>query len=111
MGTFEARRGRWGVFTDFIYLDVSGDQNGTRNFSIGGHQLPASLSANLDLGIKGTLWTIAGEYLAVSDPSTTLYVLGGARMSGKARSTMARSGLWVPASTAPRRPLAASTTS
>lgn len=80
MGTFEARRGRWGLFTDLIYLDVSGDKNGTRDFSIGGHDIPSSLSANLDLGIKGTLWTIAGEYLAVSDPSTQLYVLGGARM-------------------------------
>ena len=80
MGTLEARKGRWGLFTDFIYLDMSGDQNGTRNFRIGGNQIPASLSANLDLGIKGTLWTLAGEYLAVNDASTTLYVLGGARM-------------------------------
>ena len=80
MGTLEARKGRWGLFTDFIYLDVSGDKNGTRDFSIGGRDIPASLSANLDLGIKGTLWTLAGEYLAVNDPSTTLYVLGGARL-------------------------------
>jgi hypothetical protein len=80
MGTFEARKGRWGLFTDFIYIDVSGDNNGTRDFAIGGHGIPASLSSNLDLGIKGTLWTIAGEYLVLSDPSTTLYVLGGARL-------------------------------
>ena len=80
MGAFEARRGRWGLYTDFIYLDVSGDQNGSRDFTITGHQIPASLSSNLDLGIKGTVWTIAGEYLVVNDPATTLYVLGGARM-------------------------------
>lgn len=80
MGTLEARKGRWGLFTDFIYLDVSGDQNGTRNFTIGGHAIPASLSANLDLGIKGTLWTVAAEYAAINDASTTLYVLGGARL-------------------------------
>lgn len=80
MGTIEARKGRWGLFSDLIYLDVSGDKNGTRDFSITGHQIPASLSSNLDLGIKGTVWTIAGEYLAINDASTTLYVLGGARM-------------------------------
>lgn len=80
MGTFEARRGRWGLFTDFIYFDVSGDQNNTRDFSVGGHAIPASVSANLDLGIKATVWTIAGDYLAVSNPSTTLYILGGARL-------------------------------
>ena len=76
----EARKGRWGLFTDFIYLDVSGDQNGTRSFTIGGREIPGSLSANLDLGIKGSLWTLAGEYLLVNDPAMTLYVLGGARM-------------------------------
>jgi len=80
MGTFEARKGRWGLFTDFIYLDVSGDKNGSRDFTIGGRDVPSSLSANLDLKIKGTLWTIAGEYLAVNEASTTLYVLGGARL-------------------------------
>ena len=80
MGTLEARKGRWGLFTDYIYLDASGDQNGTRDFTVGGHAIPASLSGNLDLGIEGSLWTIAGQYLAVNDPSTTLYLLGGARM-------------------------------
>jgi hypothetical protein len=80
MGTMEARKGRWGLFTDLIYLDVSGDQNGSRDFRVGGQGIPASLSSNLDVGIKGTLWTIAGEYLAVNAPSTTLYVVGGARL-------------------------------
>ena len=80
MGTFEARKGRWGLFTDFIYLDVSGEQSNTREFAIGGQGIPSSLNANLDFGIKGTMWTIAGEYLLVNDPSTTLYVVGGARL-------------------------------
>jgi hypothetical protein len=80
MGTFEARKGRWGLFTDVIYLDVSGDKNGSRDFTLGGGAIPAGVSSNLDLGIKATLWTVAGEYLAVSNPSTTLYVVGGARL-------------------------------
>lgn len=80
MGTFEARKGRWGLFTDLIYLDVSGDKSNTRDFGIGGHQLPASLNANLNLGIKGLLWTVAGEYAVISDASTVMYVLGGARL-------------------------------
>lgn len=80
MGTFEARRGRWGLFTDFIYLDVSGGNSGTRSFTVGGRDIPASVSANLDLTIKGVLWTVAGEYLAISDPSHQMYVLGGARL-------------------------------
>ena len=37
MGFFEARRGRWGGFVDYMYLDVSGSSSGTRNFDIRGH--------------------------------------------------------------------------
>ncbi|MFO1313381.1 MAG: hypothetical protein U1F41_15100 [Burkholderiales bacterium] len=80
MGTFEARRGRWGLFTDFIYLDVSGDSSATRSFTVGGRDIPASASANLDMKIKGVLWTVAAEYLAVAGPSHQMYVLGGARL-------------------------------
>jgi len=80
MGTFEARKGRWGLFTDLIYLDVSGDKSGTRDFTIGGRDIPSSLNGNLDLTIKGTVWTIAGEYGAVRDPSAVVDVLAGARL-------------------------------
>lgn len=80
MGTFEARKGRWGLFTDLIYLDVGGDKSNTRSFTVGQHEIPASVNASLNLDVKGVLWTLAGEYLAVSDPSTTFYVLGGARL-------------------------------
>jgi len=80
MGTFEARKGRFGLFTDLIYLDVSGDKSNTRDASIGGHDLPASVTTNLDLKLQGTVWTLAGEYLAVSDPGFAMYVLGGARL-------------------------------
>jgi hypothetical protein len=80
MGELEARRGRWGVFTDLIYLDVSGDKNGTRDFTIGRHDIPAGLSSNLDVGVKGTLWTIGGEYLVVNDAAANVYVVGGARL-------------------------------
>jgi len=80
MGTLEARKGRWGLFTDLIYLDVSGDKSGTRNFTVGGRDIPGSLNANLDLGVKGLLWTVAGEYALVADPSMLTYVIGGARL-------------------------------
>jgi hypothetical protein len=80
MGTFEARKGRWGMFTDLIYLDVSGSKSNSRDFTIGGRDIPASLNGNLDLGIKATIWTIAGQYTAVSDPTMVFNVLAGARL-------------------------------
>jgi len=80
MGTFEARKGRFGLFTDLIYLDVSGDKSNTRNVSIGGRDLPAGVTTNADLSVQGTVWTLAGEYVAVSDPGFSMDVLGGARL-------------------------------
>lgn len=80
MGTFEANNGRFGVFTDFIYLDVSGSRAGTRDFQVGNRDLPASVTGDVDLTIKGTAWTIAGEYRVASSPEFTLDALLGARL-------------------------------
>ena len=40
MGSLDAHNGRWGAFTDFIYLDFAGDRNQTRKFTIGDSGLP-----------------------------------------------------------------------
>ena len=79
MGTLEAHNGRWGVFTDFMYLDVGGSNSGTRDFSIGNIGLPASTSADLNLDLKGTIWTLAGEYRVISDSAMKMDVIAGAR--------------------------------
>lgn len=80
MGAFEANNGRWGMFTDFLYVDVSGSQSATRNFSLGGINLPGSVTGNVDVGIKGSAWTIAGEYRLQSTSESTVDLLLGARM-------------------------------
>ena len=79
MGAFEAHNGQWGLFTDFLYVDVSGSRSGTRDFSIGGVNVPASVTSNYDLGIKGSAWTIAGEYRVQSTREATVDLLLGAR--------------------------------
>jgi len=79
MGAFEANNGQWGVFTDFLYVDVSGSKSATRDFSISNVNVPASVTADLDLGIKGSAWTIAGEYRLQSTREATVDVLLGAR--------------------------------
>jgi hypothetical protein len=80
MGTLDAHNGRWGMFTDILYLDIGGDKQNTRDFAVGGRQIPASTTANLDWGLKGTIWTLAGEYRVASQPGYTIDLLGGARM-------------------------------
>ena len=80
MGFFEARRGRWGGFVDYMYLDVSGSSSSTRNFDIRGHPLPGGVTANLNLNLKGSIVTLAGEYAALTDPAASVDVLAGARL-------------------------------
>jgi len=78
MGAFAAHNGRWGFFTDVLYLDVGGDKSNTRDFSISG--APSSTTADLNLDLKGTIWTAAGMYRVYADRALTADVIGGFRM-------------------------------
>jgi hypothetical protein len=80
MGTFEAQKGAWGVLTDVIYMDVGGSKSRTRNLSIGGHDLPVGTTADVDLDLKGTIWTLAGTWRLVQDPDASLDLLAGTRL-------------------------------
>jgi len=84
MGSFEARKGRWGAVTDFIYLHFKEGQSATRDFALnlgpgGIVQLPVGASADAALGLRGWEWTLAGTYAALSKPQYELNVLGGVR--------------------------------
>ncbi len=80
MGSFDAHNGRWGVFTDVIYLSLEGSKQQSRDFTIGNAAPPASATANLGLELKGLAWTLAGEYRLPSKPRFNLDVLAGARL-------------------------------
>ncbi len=80
MGTFEATKGRFGILADILYMDVSGTQSGTRDISVGGHGLPASVTSNIELDLKGTVFELAGTYNVLSDPGAKVDVVAGARM-------------------------------
>jgi hypothetical protein len=80
MGSFEVQKGRWGAFTDIIYLDLGNSRSQTRNLSIGGVELPAGVTAEASLDLKSTVWTLGGSYRVVAEPAATLDVLGGARL-------------------------------
>ena len=80
MGTLDVHNGRWGVLNDIVYMDVGNDKANTRDFSLGGAGLPASLTADLGLDLKAWVWTVAGEYRVMASPTYTMDVLAGARM-------------------------------
>lgn len=80
MGTFGAHNGSWGVFTDAMYLNFGGSRSNSRDFTIGNIGLPADASGSFDWGLKGWVWTLAGEYRLASEPSFTIDLLAGTRL-------------------------------
>lgn len=80
MGNLDAHNGRWGAFTDFIYLNFGDTKEGSRDFTIGDSGLPAGTTANLDWTLKGVAWTVAGQYRVASTPDLTVDALFGTRL-------------------------------
>ena len=78
MGQIEARKGKWGVWSDLVYADLGGSQKSSRDFTVDGQ--PVDVTADLDLDVKSTVWTLAGIYNLTSTPENTTDVLFGARM-------------------------------
>ncbi len=79
MGTFDVRKGRWGILTDAIYMDVGNSKTGVREASIGGIQVPVDATADVNLDIKSWIWTLTGYFRAVDQTGLTLDVVAGAR--------------------------------
>jgi hypothetical protein len=84
MLTAEARKGRWLMTTDVIYLDLSSDSSTVQSIDFNAGSGPVNIANTvLDTGtqtnIKGTVWTLVGGYAAVQDPRATLDVIGGFR--------------------------------
>jgi len=80
MGNIAASKGQWGVFADWMYSDLGGSKDGTRDLAIGGRPIPATATSNLSLDIKTNVLTLAGTYAAIQRPEHDLKLLFGARM-------------------------------
>ena len=80
MGNIEASNGRWGMFTDVVYMDLGNGKSGFRDFTLGGSALPAGVDANASYDLKGWAWTLAGTWRVASDPASRMDVLAGARL-------------------------------
>jgi hypothetical protein len=85
-GSFEVHKGHWGAFTDLVYLDVGASKSQTRNLEFNGNPLPAAVTADVDLDLKSTIWTIAASYRAVGSETVTVDVLFGARLTDMQQS-------------------------
>jgi len=80
MGSLEASKGQWGLFTDVLYMDIGDSRSGFRQLSIGGVPLPAGANASADYDLKGWVWTLGGTWHALTGPAATLDIIAGARL-------------------------------
>jgi len=80
-GSFEFRKGRWGAFTDIVYLDVGESKSNSRDLAINGVPIPATVAAAIDVDLKSTFWSLAASYGVVASDAATFDVLFGARLA------------------------------
>jgi len=79
-GMLTADKGRWGMATDIIYLDLGSSTKKVKDFTFNDVELPVGVTANVDFDMTSWLWTIAGTYLVIDDPDHPMKLLAGARM-------------------------------
>jgi hypothetical protein len=81
----QARKGRWLIATDVIYLDFGSIDSSVRSvtFDLGPRgriDVGAGENSGTQSKLKGWLWTTVGGYAAVQDPRWNLDVIGGFRL-------------------------------
>ena len=84
MLTGDARKGRWSVAADFIYLALSNDKSNIKSVDFNAGPGPVNVTnTTLNLGtnvdLKGTVWTVMGGYSIVDEPNARVDLIGGFR--------------------------------
>ena len=77
----EARRGRWSVYSDYIYLKLSASKGNVRSvdFGSGGAVVAVSGDQGTDTTLKGSLFTLAAGYGLRDDPGAAMDAIAGLR--------------------------------
>jgi hypothetical protein len=61
----EARKGRFSILTDFIYLDLGNSTSAVRSVDfvqVGRNPVSTTLNAGTESSVRGSLWTLGGAY-------------------------------------------------
>jgi len=79
MGNIEVQKGRWGGFLDAIYLDLGAAPSTTVQRMIDGVPVPATITLNTNIDLKGVISTFAASYRLQAEPASSFDVFAGAR--------------------------------
>jgi hypothetical protein len=82
-----ARKERWSIATDLMYLDMSSSDGKVRSVDLNPGSGPinistTSLNAGADVKLKGLIWTLAGGYSVIQEPKASMDLIGGFRYLG-----------------------------
>jgi hypothetical protein len=79
MAAFDVHHGPWGAFTDVMYMNLGAHKSNTSSFTIGNIGIPVTTTADLRMGVKQWIVTIAPEYRVLAGPDWTLDLYAGVR--------------------------------
>jgi len=79
MGTFGARKGKWSLLADAIYMDISQSDGGSETIPILGGALNVTKTVDTDVSMKSWITSIGAGYNVVNNERATLDLVGGAR--------------------------------
>ncbi|MBS7813779.1 hypothetical protein [Roseococcus pinisoli] len=84
MFSAEARRGRFSVLTDLLFMDVGAKETDIRSldfFGLPSHPISRSLQTGSGTVLRTTIWTLAGGYTALQGDWGHLDVIAGFRLA------------------------------
>lgn len=83
----EARKSKWLVFTDLIYLHFYAENSEVKAVNFGGGLVSSSINVATSAALDGMAWTLGGGYTALTGRPVTLDVIGGLRYFSLKAST------------------------
>ena len=88
----EARKGRWSIFGDFVYVDFGTQESQVRSVDFNPGPGPVNvttsqLNSGTQSALDATVFTLAGGYNMVQDPTTTFDLIAGIRYANVKAST------------------------
>lgn len=80
MGAIDLRKGKWGMFSDVLYMDLGDTSSDTRDFTLGSTPIPGDVTLDTRFDLKSWVWTLGATYALVDSGTNLTQLLLGARM-------------------------------
>lgn len=75
----EARKGRWSILTDVVYVDFGSQDTEVRSVTGPDGVFSSEIARNAKVSVSATIWTLAGGYTVALEPTWNLDLIAGFR--------------------------------